>query len=106
MPSITQSQRTPSAAPAATLPAAPLRKLKFLALGTLCEVQYVAPNGDTQAAGFERAAVGWVEAFEAKYSRFRPSSLVSRINAAAGMSWVEVDEDMNQLLALCDTLYA
>ena len=74
-------------------------------MGTTCEIQYVAPDGDTQAATFERAAVGWVQSFEAKYSRFRPDSLVSRINAAAGRVAVEVDEEMNQLLALCDALY-
>jgi thiamine biosynthesis lipoprotein len=83
----------------------PLRKLSFPALGTLCEVQYAAPGGEAQAAGFERAAVDWVSAFEAKYSRFRADSLVSRINAAAGREWVEVDAEMEGLLKLCDTLF-
>ena len=46
-----------------------------------------------------------METFEAKYSRFRSDSLVSRINAAAGRSWVEIDEEMEQLLVLCDTLH-
>ena len=86
--------------------AARLRRLAFPALGTTCEVQYVAPAGDNQAAVFEAAAVRWVQAFEAKYSRFRPDSLVSRINRFAGRSWVEVDEDMERLLGLCDALYA
>ncbi len=103
---IAQSQRMPPAAPATTAATGPLRKLNFPALGTTCEVQYTAPSGDTQAAGFERMAVAWVEAFEAKYSRFRSTSLVSRINASAGRAWVEVDEDMDQLLALCDALYS
>ncbi|HVU34281.1 MAG TPA: FAD:protein FMN transferase [Opitutaceae bacterium] len=82
-----------------------LRRLSFSAMGTPCEVQYVAPNGDVQAQAFERAAVGWVTAFEAKYSRFRSDSLVSRINAAAGCEWVDVDADMELLLKLCDTLH-
>ena len=103
---LAQSQRLPPTAPRATASAGQLRKLTFPALGTTCEVQYAAPNGAVQAAEFERAAVAWVTAFETKYSRFRPTSLVSRINAAAGHSWVEVDEDMNQLLALCDALYS
>ena len=103
---IAQSQRTSPPAPSETGSTGTLRKWAFPALGTTCEVQYVAPNGDAQALGFERAAVAWVEAFEAKYSRFRPASLVSRINALAGRSWVEVDEDMDQLLALCDALYS
>lgn len=84
---------------------APLRRLAFPALGTNCNVQYAAPGGDAQAAGFERDAVAWVTAFEAKYSRFRPDSLVSRINAAAGREWVPIDADMEGLLKLCDTLH-
>jgi thiamine biosynthesis lipoprotein len=46
-----------------------------------------------------------VEAFEAKFSRFRPDSLLSRINAAAGREWVGVDEDMEAHFKLCDTLH-
>lgn len=105
MVSVPPSPRPPS--PAFALPAnLPLRKLAFAALGTTCEVQYAAPNGDAQASAFERAAVSWVQAFEAKFSRFRPESLVSRINAAAGRAWVEIDAEMETLLQLCDTLHA
>jgi thiamine biosynthesis lipoprotein len=46
-----------------------------------------------------------VSAFEAKYSRFRPDSLVSRINTAAGREWTEVDAEMDGLLSLCDKLH-
>jgi FAD:protein FMN transferase len=101
---VAQSHRPPLPAP--TTPAGlPLRKVSFPALGTVCEVQYAAPGGDAQAAAFERAAIGWVNAFEAKYSRFRPDSLVSRINDAAGRTWVEIDTEMETLLKLCDTLH-
>jgi FAD:protein FMN transferase len=82
-----------------------LRRLSFPALGTQCEVQYAAPGGDIQAAAFEHAATNWVNAFEAKYSRFRPGSLLSRINDAAGRDWVAVDAEMEALLKLCDTLF-
>ena len=75
---VSQSQRTPPPAPSGAATGVPLRKLSFPALGTTCEVQYAAQGGDAQAAGFERAAVAWVTAFEAKYSRFRPDSLISR----------------------------
>ena len=102
---VSQSQRTPTPVPSALPASVPLRKLSFRALGTLCEVQYAAPAGDDQAARFEHAAQAWVLAFEAKYSRFRPDSIVSRINAAAGRSWVEVDAEMEGLLKLCDTLH-
>src|SRR6185436_15577673 len=102
---VSQSHRTPPPAPTGLDASVPLRKLAFPALGTMCEVQYAAPGGDAQATGFERAAVNWVTAFEAKYSRFRPDSLLSRINAAAGREWIEVDAEMEGLLKLCDTLH-
>ncbi len=82
-----------------------LRKLTFPALGTTCEVQYAAPAGDEQASAYAGAAVAWVQAFEAKYSRFKSDSLVSRIAAEAGRAWVDVDPDADQLLDLCDTLF-
>ena len=81
-----------------------LRKLAFHAMGTRCEIQYACDEAP-RAAAFERTALSWVQAFEAKYSRFRDSSLVSRINAAAGREWIEVDADMEQMLKLGDTLY-
>ncbi len=83
----------------------PLRKLRFAAMGTNCEVQYDTPEGDTQAAAFERAATRWVQAFEAKYSRFRADSLLCRINEAAGRAWVAVDAEMEQMFLLCDSLF-
>ncbi len=81
----------------------PLRRLQWAALGTHCEVQYVCADSGL-AGAFEREATGWVAAFESKYSRFRPDSLVSRINAAAG-SWVQIDDEMEQFLDLCGSLH-
>jgi thiamine biosynthesis lipoprotein len=86
-------------------PAGKLCRRTFPALGTTCELQYASPEGDRQATAFEYEAVNWVWAFEAKYSRFRADSLVSRINRAAGREWIEVDPEMEQLLKLCDTLH-
>ncbi len=83
----------------------PLRRLAFRAMATQCEVQYTAPGGDAQAKKFEAAAEAWTHAFEAKYSRFQPTSLVSRINDAAGKDWVQVDPETDTLLAMCDTLH-
>ncbi len=84
--------------------AAPLRRVAFHAMGTPCEIQY-ACNDPVRADRFERAAIGWVGAFEAKYSRYRPDSLVSRINSAAGEAWIEVDRETDALLDLCATLH-
>ena len=58
-----------------------------------------------RARAFEHAAQSWVAGFEAKYSRFRPGSLLSRINAAAGREWVEVDEEMERFLDLSSSLF-
>lgn len=78
-------------------------RVSFAALGTQCEIQYVAPDAKTGKA-FAAAAVAWVNRFEAKYSRFRPDSLISRINAAAGKEWVEVDADAESIFALADQI--
>jgi thiamine biosynthesis lipoprotein len=45
--------------------------------------------------------VEWVANFEARYSRFIPTSLVSQITSAAGKEWVPTDPETDQLLALC-----
>jgi FAD:protein FMN transferase len=45
--------------------------------------------------------LNWVAEFEAKYSRFLESSLIGRINAAAGQHWVETDEDADRMFGLC-----
>lgn len=99
---IVASSHRPST-PAVSAAGGPLRRLGFAALGTMCEIQYACDDAGV-AAAFEKRALEWVLAFEAKYSRFRADSLVSRINAAAGRAWVEIDPEMAQMLTLCDTL--
>ncbi|MBN8246883.1 MAG: FAD:protein FMN transferase [Verrucomicrobia bacterium] len=51
------------------------------------------------------AAVHWVADFEARYSRFLPGSLISRINAAAGVEPVTLDAEAERLFALCHDLH-
>ncbi|HXN36356.1 MAG TPA: FAD:protein FMN transferase [Opitutaceae bacterium] len=102
---VSSQQRTPEPDRSTAGDDLPLRRLKFRAMATDCELQYAAPGGDAQAAAFEKAAEGWVHAFEAKYSRFQPASIVSRINAAAGREWVPVDAETEGMLSLCDTLH-
>jgi thiamine biosynthesis lipoprotein len=90
-------------------PAAPgnpgLRRLAFRALGTHCEVQY-RPRRPEAAAPFEWAVRTWVENFESRYSRFRADSIVSRINAAAGRAWTEIDREMEDMLGVCASVHA
>ena len=58
------------------------------------------------AADFQRAVVQWIACFEARYSRFIPESIVGQINAGAGGDWMEVDEETDELLSLCDQMYS
>ncbi|HEY5551662.1 MAG TPA: FAD:protein FMN transferase [Opitutaceae bacterium] len=83
---------------------AALRRVEFHAMGTRCSLQFSCADPE-RASAFERRAVAWVQAFEAKYSRFQPDSLVSRINDAAGRDWVAVDAQTEALFELCDTLH-
>jgi FAD:protein FMN transferase len=94
----------PHAAPSAGA-AAELRTLTFRAMGTDCLVKYGAVAGET-GNRFEAAVRQWVEQFEARYSRFRPDSIVSRINRDAGSHWVDVDAEMEQMLDICAALHA
>jgi len=104
VPLVLPSHRAPPPPAAQATTDVPLRVLTWTALGTRCTVQYAAASA-SQAQGFETAAVGWVAAFEAKYSRFRHDSLLSRVNAAAGVAPVAIDAEMEGLLALCDRLH-
>jgi len=81
-----------------------LRRLAFRALGTQCEVQY-HPRSPAAVVPFEQAVRAWVENFEARYSRFRPNSLVSRINARAGRTWTEIDREMDDMLNVCASVH-
>jgi thiamine biosynthesis lipoprotein len=102
---VSRQERAPEPAPTRRGADLPLRRLAFRAMATLCEVKYTAPAGDEQAKRFEAAAEGWVRAFEAKFSRFQPGSVVSRINDAAGREWVPVDAETEGILTMCDTLH-
>jgi len=81
-----------------------LFRLEFMAMNTVCRVQFhgVTPEA---ARDFMHEVVDWTAQFEALYSRFIPDSLISRINAAAGQHWMEVDPDTERLFSLCQELY-
>ena len=95
----------------ATSPAPPIqadvhgiRHLEFKALGTNCSIKFRLTD-ERAALLFAAEALGWIGKFEAKFSRFQPTSLVSRINAAAGTEWVAVDDEMEHMLKLADDLH-
>ncbi len=80
-----------------------MHKLTFRAMSTECRVHL---HGVTPAvaAAFLGEVVPWVAAFEARYSRFIPDSLIGGINAAAGERWVEIDPETERLFTLCHEL--
>lgn len=80
-----------------------VRRLDFKALGTMCSIKIRHPD-DRTALNFASAALGWLSSFEAKFSRYRPDSLVSRINASPG-EWISVDGETEHLLNLADDLH-
>jgi thiamine biosynthesis lipoprotein len=81
-----------------------VRSLEFTALGTQCLIKFRQPN-EHKALVFAADALAWIDRFEADFSRFRPDSIVSRVNAAAGVDWVAVDANMERMLDLCDDLH-
>lgn len=82
----------------------PLFGVAFDAMASCCEIRLAATNEDS-ARALARHAIGEVVRIEAKYSRYRADSVVSRINAAAGMDWVDVDEETAALLDYAGTLF-
>lgn len=78
---------------------------EFEALGTGCQMRLCAPS-PAVAAEAARRAIEEVRRIEAKYSRYRADSVVSRINAAAGSGErVAVDAETATLLRFADTLH-
>lgn len=80
-----------------------LHKLTFQAMSTVCRVHFRTPNA-ALARDFQAEVLRWVAWFEAHYSRFIADSLISRINAAAGQDWVEVDAETDALFNLCQEM--
>jgi thiamine biosynthesis lipoprotein len=75
--------------------------VSFNAMGTACEILFSA-RSPAAANAFKQTAFRWIAEFEAKYSRFIDTSLISEINRSAGKQGVEIDEATNELLSLCD----
>lgn len=78
-------------------------QLTFQAMSTVCRVHFrtIDPR---LAQDYQAELLRWVAWFEARYSRFIPDSLISRINTAAGESWVDVDPETEALFNLCQEM--
>jgi len=76
----------------------------FEAMGSGCEV-VIASSSKKEAQSIAGTAIEEVTRIERMYSRYRPESIVSRINAAAGLESVECDDETLSLFHYADTLY-
>lgn len=82
----------------------PVFVVEFAAMGSRCEVCLAACD-EALARLYAAQAMDEIRRIEAKYSRYRSDSVVSRINAAAGREWVELDEESVALFNYADELY-
>ncbi|MCX6179505.1 MAG: FAD:protein FMN transferase [Chlorobiales bacterium] len=76
----------------------------FEAMGSGCEI-VLAAESKKEAQSIAGSAIEEVSRIERKYSRYRPESIVSRINTAAGHGCVECDDETFSLFQYADTLY-
>lgn len=72
-------------------------------MGGPCELQVAATDHASTLAALA-SAESEVRRIEAKYSRYRDDSVLSRINSQAAGQWVECDDETRYLLDVADTL--
>ena len=77
----------------------------FKAMGTRCQIQLAAESLNL-AQALASPAIQAIHALESEYSRYLPSSLLSRINHSAGLSTpVELTPEAQTLLAYAASVY-
>lgn len=81
-----------------------LYRFGFRAMASAHELLLAAPERTT-AERAARAAIADIERIEARYSRYRESSLVSEINRAAGGDAVAIDAETAALLDYADACH-
>ena len=76
----------------------------FQAMASGCEIVFAsATRGEAKKVA--KLAIDEISRIERKYSRYRPESIVSLINAAAGVGFAECDDETLALLHYADTLF-
>lgn len=73
-------------------------------MASRCQIRLAAAD-EAEAERLAALAIAEVRRIEAKYSRYQPDTVVSRINAAAGGGWTECDDETLSLFAYADTLF-
>jgi FAD:protein FMN transferase len=77
---------------------------EFMAMASPCSVR-IETRDERAATKAAKAAIAEVQRIEVKYSRYRASSVVSRINQAAGGSAVAIDTETASLLDFAGQLW-
>jgi FAD:protein FMN transferase len=80
-----------------------IARFEFRAMAGVNEL--LIDSDDQQHAAAAQLAIAEVHRIEAKYSRYRPDSVVSRINASAAKEAIAIDEETAMLLNYADTLH-
>ena len=81
-----------------------IHHIAFRAMGSSCEVLLAADTA-AQAEVLAQPAIDEVRRIERKYSRYRDDSVVSTINAHAGIGPVSCDEETWALINFADQLH-
>ena len=81
-----------------------MHRTTFEAMASRCELRIGAADART-AERLARQAIAEVRRIETKYSRYRPDSVVSRINAAAGREAVPCDGETMSLMGYAAALH-
>lgn len=80
-------------------------RFQFSAMGSPCEFLLCATERE-MAGRIAEAGIAEVKRIEQKYSRYRPDSVISAVNAAAGSGhWTACDDETIWLLNFAATLY-
>ncbi len=74
-----------------------LHLVRFRAMGSPCSVRLYA-SSDIEAQSLAAPAIQEVARLEAAYSRYRPESLLSTINASAGSDAIALDDETSALI--------
>lgn len=81
-----------------------LHSISFKAMGSRCELKLYLPK--EKASDIGQQVISLVKQLEAKYSRYQPTSITSKINAAAGKSEpVKLDEETARLIDYAAVLH-
>jgi thiamine biosynthesis lipoprotein len=79
-------------------------RIPFEAMACHCEVVLAVPDAQ-HAHRIAQLAVAEVQRIQSKYSRYRPDSILSHINALAGRAPVDCDDETWSLLDYANTLH-